>query len=123
MTVSEETGLELALASHLNVLMLKQLRNCLIAIDKLDDSIEGFRRNPDANVIAMSVIKMMDEIRVQMDRYDGILGDITDNDPEKKQRILEELKGHDVLMKLELIVRMTAGEKLAQLDFRNKNNG
>ncbi len=113
---TEDTAMEMALAANLNVLLLKHLQAATLNLLAVQEKQGGPDKLTDG--IAEQIIKMRDEINILMDRYNDELGKVSDADPEMRTRVKDRIKGHDVINGLELAMRMSAKDRLAQLILR-----
>lgn len=117
MTAGKEAALEMALASNALMVTHNLLREGMKHLVVMQEE-ETLIKNPHANMVAKILLKSDDIIGVILDRYNVKLGEVTDETPDIKDEVIEEIKGHDVINAVELILHMTAQDKMAQLKMR-----
>lgn len=117
MTAGKEAAFEMALASNALMVLHSMIHRGMVSLHKLQAE-NDLIRNSDANMIAQTLIKSDDILKSILARYDEELGKVTDETPDVKDEVLADLKGHDLINAIELILRMSAQDKMAQLKMR-----
>lgn len=117
MTAGKEAAFEMALASNALMVLHSMIHTAMVSLYKLQTEL-SMVTDPNANMIAQTLIKSDDILKSILARYDQELGKVTDETPDVKDEVLAELKGHDLINAVELILRMSAQDKMAQLKMR-----